>query len=439
MLAVLILSGCGGGGSGSASGGSDGDGLGGSSSGSSSSSSSGSSGSSGGSSSGNVVAVSVNAGPAGANGGAFNIPYASVKVCVPGTSSCATINDVLVDTGSSGLRLMASALAAAGLTLPEFKDPGNGANAIAECLPFADGYTWGTLAKADVRLAGELASDVSINIIDDDSSFVPDAPDSCTSAGKSLDSVKAFSANGVLGVGIADQDCGGACADCNTGNINCTSANDIYFTCNTTTGSCIYTAVALNNQVRNPVALFAVDNNGVLLQLQAISSNGAIAGSGSLVFGIGTQANNALGAATVLTTSFAGDITTSFNGHALSGAFFDSGSNGLYFSDSSIPNCPGSSGSSAAAFYCPSSTLELSASNAGMNGNSSAVTFQIADLDRIDSGDYAIDDVGGNGGGGTQLGSSYFDWGLPFFYGRSVFTAIEGATAGGQTGPFYAY
>jgi hypothetical protein len=33
----------------------------------------------------------------------------------------------------------------------------------------------------------------------------------------------------------------------------------------------------------------------------------------------------------------------------------------------------------------------------------------------------------------------YFDWGLPFFYGRSVFTAIEGQAAGSAVGPYYAY
>jgi hypothetical protein len=32
-----------------------------------------------------------------------------------------------------------------------------------------------------------------------------------------------------------------------------------------------------------------------------------------------------------------------------------------------------------------------------------------------------------------------FDFGLPFFYGRSVFTAIQGRSAGGFTGPYFAY
>ena len=32
-----------------------------------------------------------------------------------------------------------------------------------------------------------------------------------------------------------------------------------------------------------------------------------------------------------------------------------------------------------------------------------------------------------------------FDWGLPFFYGRSVYTAIAGHTAGSAIGPYFAY
>ena len=74
----------------------------------------------------NVVALTVNAGPAAASGGTFNVAYASVTLCQPGTKTCATINNVQVDnTGSEGLRLMASALAATGLTLTNMADPNN--------------------------------------------------------------------------------------------------------------------------------------------------------------------------------------------------------------------------------------------------------------------------------------------------------------------------
>ena len=42
----------------------------------------------------------------------------------------------------------------------------------------------------------------------------------------------------------------------------------------------------------------------------------------------------------------------------------------------------------------------------------------------------------------TEIGGpnpGQFDWGLPFFYGRTIFVGIEGQRAGGVTGPFWAY
>jgi hypothetical protein len=55
----------------------------------------------------NVAAVAVNGGPLGnyANG-----LFVSVTVCVPASSTCQTIPNVLVDTGSTGLRILGSAL-----------------------------------------------------------------------------------------------------------------------------------------------------------------------------------------------------------------------------------------------------------------------------------------------------------------------------------------
>ena len=56
----------------------------------------------------NVLPMSVNLGP---TNNADNIPFASVTVCVPGdTSNCQTIGGIQVDTGSSGLRILSSAL-----------------------------------------------------------------------------------------------------------------------------------------------------------------------------------------------------------------------------------------------------------------------------------------------------------------------------------------
>lgn len=38
-----------------------------------------------------------------------------------------------------------------------------------------------------------------------------------------------------------------------------------------------------------------------------------------------------------------------------------------------------------------------------------------------------------------SLGTAYVDWGLPFFFGRKVFFAIEEASAPGGASPYVAY
>ena len=427
LLGACVLAGCGGGG------------------GTSAPVSSASTSSSGSSSSGaavsNVLGITVGPGPAAANGGTFNIPYASVKVCEPGTTTCATIDHMLVDTGSSGLRVMASVLTAAGLSLTDMPDPANASHSIAECLPFADGYTWGPVAKADVSMAGESANNLSIHIINDNGSYAATVPSSCTSMGgtTSLNSVSAFAANGVLGVGVFDQDCGTSCRDCASFSLGCSTTNsDVYYSCNTGTNSCAFTPLGLPEQVRNPVALFAVDNNGVVVVLPLLPVAGQLTASGSLIFGIGTQSNNALGGATVLTTTARGDILTVFDSQTLGQSFIDSGSNGYFFPDAPhpIPVC-----ATASDFYCPSSTLMETASNQGQNGATKQVNFTITNLNNSNHSFYANATIGGPASASNpQLGSGmYFDWGLPFFYGKRVFTAIEGKIAGSDVGPYYAY
>src|ERR1700690_4416673 len=65
----------------------------------------------------NTLAITVDSGPAAAPG-AVNHAYVTVKVCTPGsTVQCATIDHVLLDTGSWGLRLVRSVLTAGGVTL----------------------------------------------------------------------------------------------------------------------------------------------------------------------------------------------------------------------------------------------------------------------------------------------------------------------------------
>ncbi len=377
------------------------------------------SGSSGGGGGGNVansVVMTVNSGP---TGNATDIAFVSVTVCVPGTATCQTINNVSVDTGSSGLRIISSQLG--NVALPQVN--ASSGSPLVECAQFISFFTWGPLRMADIKMAGEVASNVPIQVIADPA--FGNIPANCQSTGASAQTVQALGANGILGVGLFRQNCGLGCAT----NIN----NGFYYQC-PTPSTCSATTATLTQQEQNPVWMFATDNNGVLMQLPQIGANGAPNVQGTLIFGIGTQSNNSLGNATVFTTTLdTGTFTTIYpanNGTAYPGSFIDSGSNGIFFlsqNQTNLPPCNNSQG-----FYCPPSTVNFSATNQGTNNAMNTVNFSIANLDSLPAANFAFDDIGGPNPGS-------FDWGLPFFFGRNVYTGIEGQNSPGGIGPYFAY
>jgi len=361
----------------------------------------------------NVQSIVVNAGP---TGDYFNGAFTSVTICFPGQSAgCQTIDGVLVDTGSTGLRVLSSALT---IALPQ--QVGSSGAPIVECAQFLDGFTWGPVQMADVKLAGEQASSVPIQVIDERA--FPNIPAACSSAGVAEDTLDKLGANAILGIGLFRQDCGPACAFVGSSNPG------LYYACPAT--GCQPAAVSLANQLQNPVALFSRDNNGVVIQLPAVAAGGAFSVTGSLVYGIGTQANNGLGSAKVLAVDASGNITTIFGGQSYSSSFIDSGSNGIYFLDagaSGLPLCQDS-----ADFYCPATPQSLSATNRGATGVTIAAPFNVGNADTLDSRFSAFNEIAGPNPGG-------FDFGLGFFFGRSVYTAIEGQGTPGGTGPYFAY
>ena len=88
-----------------------------------------------------------------------NLPFVDVTICEPGsTTNCQIIHNVEVDTGSEGLRLLQSVVT---LNLQAVTD--NSTNQLQECVQFADGsYIWGPIYTADVQIADEKASSVSV-------------------------------------------------------------------------------------------------------------------------------------------------------------------------------------------------------------------------------------------------------------------------------------
>ena len=366
----------------------------------------------------NSVPITVDNGPAGASG-VINVPYVNVTICRPGTTTCQTIDHVLLDTGSYGLRVLASALDSS-LALPSVQTA-SGADA-GECGKFISGYTWGSVRQADVKMADETAAGISVQVIGDTNANFAATPSSCSSAGNNLGSMSAIGAKGILGVGLFKHDCGNACAQ--------SAISGVYYAC--TAGTCTSSAMPLASQITNPVSSFAVNNNGVLVSLPAVGPNGLTSVSGTLVFGVNTQSNNTIASETIYKANSSGNFSTTYNGKTYNASFIDSGSNGYFFTDPDIRTCSGGD------FFCPAATLALSATNTASDGSATGVVnFNIVNLVQLSSSVRAAQ-VGGTLSSSASS-STYFDWGLPFFYGRRVFVVMEGASVGGRTGPLWAY
>jgi len=371
----------------------------------------------------NVVPVLVNG---GYQNSLPNMLTTSVTVCVPNTKSCTTIDNIQVDTGSSGLRILASTLS--GLGLPSQKNTSNGAP-IYECAAFADGVIWGQVATADITLGSEVAKSVPIQIITDTGGAK--IPKACSSQGFNESSLQYLGANGLIGVGLFLQDCGSYCTN---------SAAGMYFTC-ATVSVCNQATQPLSMQVSNPVAFFPTDNNGVVLQLPALSSTGASSVNGNLIFGIGTQINNTpSNAATTLavpaTGSLAGNFTALYNGKAMPNSFIDSGSGSLFFNDNNLTAC--SSTGVAAGYYCPGNNTSVSAvAISAAIASAPNLNLTLGNAEYLFNENNGIDAVFNNIGSpaGTVLPNS-FDFGMPFFFGRSVYTGFEQKN---PQGPFFAF
>jgi hypothetical protein len=374
----------------------------------------------------NSLAITVDAGPVALTSqgyAAANTLYASVTLCTPGsTTACQTIDHMQVDTGSVGLEVVAEALNGAA-TPTTLRDPATGMPLL-ECVQFADGYTWGSMVLADVTIGGRKLAALPVHLIGDSAAGA--APSGCVS-GPAENTVVQFQANGVIGVGNFLQDCGSYCVS--------NTRSSPYYVC--PNQQCQLTTVALNNQQQNPVALFGSDNNGVLIQLPAVSAPGAATLNGTLYFGINTQSNNALGSAAFFTLDGFGDLVTMFGGTSLGTSFIDSGSNAYYF-DSSITPCVSSTDPTVkTGFYCPVSSTVKSTTIQGQNGATRSVTITVDNADQLFQllATAYPNLAGPSSAPNSQNNATTFDWGLPFFFGRSVYVLFETETVNGTTGP----
>ena len=360
----------------------------------------------------NALPMSVTSGPYGT----VDMPFASMTICATGTTNCTTVNNILVDTGSFGLRIYGSQISGLGIA-PNT----NQGEEVGECAFFGSGSTWGAVSTVDAVIAGEPKITIPIQVMDDNDAFAS-APSDCTNGSELIASPEDAGFNGIFGVGQLSSDEG----------------YTEYFNCSGRDCSALDNAPNAD-VVPNPVAAFPIDNNGVVVSLPSISTSGEATASGTLYFGIGTESDNQPGSVKTFqansdteSENFL-DINTVFSG-STAGGFFDTGSNGYFFNDNSIKECTDGSG-----FYCPSSTLSESATNQSIGTSvTGVVDFNVADANTLfDTDDAAFNDLGGTYDGGSSYDG--FDWGLPFFFGRTVYIGMAGTSSSLGTGPYTAY
>ena len=370
----------------------------------------------------NVEKIVVDQGPAGLQLTAVNTPYITINLCEPGTNNCQMIDHIEVDTGSVGLRVIASVITTISLT-PFASGPN------AECLAFADGDSWGSLATADLDLpiSTEKAPGITVHLIGAAQAGNP--PATCQGM-KTENTVADFGANGILGVGPFINDCNSG-GNCPPGN---QSAN--YYTCSAP-GTCSQVTASLAQQVPNPLTVLTdnankqTDTNGVIMELPPVSGANQANPSGSLVFGIGTRGNNALTGTKLVADPQTGNISATLNGTNYSTAYLDSGSNANFFNDNTLSACPAPNNG----FYCGGTPKDENATLHGGGGIDLAASFTVDDANQQFSSNpsyTALPDLSGPG-----LDATTFDLGLSFFFGRNVFTGLEDVSNNGQ--PYFAY
>lgn len=335
----------------------------------------------------------------------------SVTLCVPGTNECQTIPNIILDTGSTGLRIFSTVLK---LNLPTRARQGIEQ---AECFQFPGGdYLWGPIRVADVILGAERASRVSIQINDAHFSTVPS---SCT--GTLDQDPSSFGGNGILGVSPALTDCDGlSCPGIKNGKS--------YFTCSGNLCESLSPSPAL--QVQNPVALMPEDNNGVMLEFPAVSSaSGDPLVTGYMMLGIGTQLNNSpTYAEHAYSTDLDGNLLVHFGGETY-WTKLDSGTNFWTF-----PSAPGIA--VCGNFLCPTSPTPFFFSLQGLGGEQSPpFHFSLGNSqDLLGSSNIAFDNIAWNNALPNQFTVS-----MPFFYGRRIFIGISGKISPLGSGPYYGF
>lgn len=348
-----------------------------------------------------------------------NILYTTIRVCSPGSiTNCLSIDHVLLDTGSTGLRIINSNAIDA-LRLPRML---YNESLVNECTSFPRGYVWGSINYADVYWAHEIAPKITLQIIANTTAPVPS---SCLdfSPPNPIHTVSELRANAIMGIGnmVYDKE---------SDVLGIESSGAGYYSCSN--NSCSHINIPDTSQVSNIIAQFKdkTVTNGYLIQLPEVLESYTDILKGQIVFGLNTKSNNQISTqAKIFRAMPLGYITTIYANQVKFG-LFDSGTNSIKVTSNTDPVIPVIHGE-----LFPSTPIMLTAQLADFAFaepfyNLSDVNFMLISNQQVKP---VLPYVG------TYGGFSEFLWGIPFFIGKNVYFGINKATVNNESTPFVGY
>jgi hypothetical protein len=155
-----------------------------------------------------------------------------------------------------------------------------------------------------------------------------------------------------------------------------------------------------------------------------------------LILGIGTEPNNAPPAGvTAIGTDDEANFVSIFQGQALTVSFLDTGSWDLSFPPPTSVNIPQCS-TEGLTMYCPTSPVSLTTEITGANGGAAMINLGFTVMNGATAWDesgslLAFNDIADPGSGLSAFNSflnSVFDFGLPIFYGKTIYFGMDGMT-----------
>ncbi|MDD3265597.1 MAG: DUF3443 family protein [Burkholderiales bacterium] len=348
---------------------------------------------------------------AGLNGDGINTMYVSITLCTNSAgTNCQTIDNIILDTGSFGLKINKSALPESFvLQMPRVTTTDD--QMVYACNTFGSGYVFAEEHYGILKLANTMTNNVIVQIIENSPSA--EIPDDCIAKGP-FDDFANFGANGIIGVnpaiGLDNSSILLYKKDIN-GNYVALSSGE----------SAI---VPMLN--KNPLPNLSSNNNGFVISIPPVTQNTNTNVSGTMILGVNTSSMNQVTNKTNLVVASESDLSSVCNSACFYSkinnpestipAVFDSGTNSWVFMNDELQSSACSYG------YCPESpfTWVSSVYSYDFAANESYVITGVITKDETNpSGDTVSFSV--------MPGWGYYNYnnetlyGSPFFFGKNVY------------------